>query len=978
MAGASGYAGGEMLRLLLAHPEIEIGAAHRQRQRRSAARGASSRTCCRWPTACSRTTTAEALAGHDVVFLALPHGQSAASPPSCPTPTSSSSTAAPTSGSSDAAGLGRVLRLRRTPAPGPTACPSCPAGGPAPARTARGERRIAVPGCYPTAVSLALLPAYAAGLLEPTTSSSSPPPARPAPARRPSRTCSAARSWARCRPYGVGGGHRHTPEIEQNLVARGGRAGHRLLHPDPRADVPRHPRHLHAPRPRPGVDADDRPGRLGEGATPTSRSSTCCPRGSGPPRPPCYGSNAALLQVAVDERPAASSRQRHRQPHQGHRRRRRPVHEHRPRPPRGRPGFPRSESHRERHRAAQGFRGGRRRRRDQGERQPGPRPRRQRRAAPRRRRRLHLQPRQGRAVLWSRAGPQGRTGRRRRPQLRRRQRLHRARRASRTRTPPPRRSPRRSASRRGRRRRLLHRPHRRCGCPWTSCSPASTRPPRRFAPTAARRPPSPSRPPTPCTRPSVVERRRRLDRRRHGQGRGHARARPRHHARRAHHRRRRRRRDLDAALRAATRTPSTGSTPTAACPPTTPCCCWPPAPRGVTPDHDEFADGRHARSAPTSRGSCIGDAEGASKDITIEVVGAATEDDAVEVGRSIARNNLFKCAILGNDPNWGRVLAAIGTTAAAFDPDRLDVAINGVWVCQAGASARTASWSTCAAARCTIAVDLHAGAASRHDLDQRPHRTTTSTRTGVLAHERRPRPAALRGLTDAAALPRAARQGGDAHRGAALAERFRGELVVVKFGGNAMVDDDLKAAFAAGRRLPAPRRPQARRRARRRPADQRDARPARPRERVQGRPAGHHARGHGRRADGARRPGQRELVGLLNQHGPLAVGLTGEDAGTARRAGAAAPSIDGERGRHRPGRRRRRASTRGASSTLLDAGRIPVVSSIAPDRDDDGQVSTSTPTRRRPRSPSRSAPRSSWSSPTSRASTRTGRDSDSP
>ncbi|RWZ46460.1 bifunctional glutamate N-acetyltransferase/amino-acid acetyltransferase ArgJ [Labedella phragmitis] len=79
-----------------------------------------------------------------------------------------------------------------------------------------------------------------------------------------------------------------------------------------------------------------------------------------------------------------------------------------------------------------------------------------------------------------------------------------------------------------------------------------------------------------------------------------------------------------------------------------------------------------------------GDAEGASHDIAIRVVGAATEDDAVEVGRSVARNNLFKAAVFGNDPNWGRVLAAIGTTAAAFDPYVVDVSMNGVMVCSNG------------------------------------------------------------------------------------------------------------------------------------------------------------------------------------------------------------------------------------------------------------------------------------------------------
>ncbi|WP_327174771.1 bifunctional glutamate N-acetyltransferase/amino-acid acetyltransferase ArgJ [Streptomyces sp. NBC_01335] len=104
---------------------------------------------------------------------------------------------------------------------------------------------------------------------------------------------------------------------------------------------------------------------------------------------------------------------------------------------------------------------------------------------------------------------------------------------------------------------------------------------------------------------------------------------------------------------------------------------------GITPDQDAFAAAVRTVCDDLAR-QLIGDAEGASKDIRIEVVGAATEDDAVEVGRSIARNNLLKCAIHGEDPNWGRVLSAIGTTRAAFDPDRLNVAINDVWVCRDG------------------------------------------------------------------------------------------------------------------------------------------------------------------------------------------------------------------------------------------------------------------------------------------------------
>jgi glutamate N-acetyltransferase / amino-acid N-acetyltransferase len=103
----------------------------------------------------------------------------------------------------------------------------------------------------------------------------------------------------------------------------------------------------------------------------------------------------------------------------------------------------------------------------------------------------------------------------------------------------------------------------------------------------------------------------------------------------------------------------------------------------VTPEYDEFATAVRTVCDDLGR-QLIRDAEGAGKDIKVEVVGAASEDDAVEVGRSIARNNLLKCAIHGEDPNWGRVLSAIGTTKAAFEPDRLNVAINGVWVCKNG------------------------------------------------------------------------------------------------------------------------------------------------------------------------------------------------------------------------------------------------------------------------------------------------------
>ncbi|MFI6688253.1 bifunctional glutamate N-acetyltransferase/amino-acid acetyltransferase ArgJ [Streptomyces sp. NPDC050485] len=104
----------------------------------------------------------------------------------------------------------------------------------------------------------------------------------------------------------------------------------------------------------------------------------------------------------------------------------------------------------------------------------------------------------------------------------------------------------------------------------------------------------------------------------------------------------------------------------------------------LSPKYGEFAEAVRTVCDDLAR-QLIGDAEGSSKDIRIDVVGAASEDDAVEVARTIARNNLLKCAIHGEDPNWGRVLAAIGTTRAGFDPDLLNVAFNGVWVCKDGA-----------------------------------------------------------------------------------------------------------------------------------------------------------------------------------------------------------------------------------------------------------------------------------------------------
>lgn len=108
----------------------------------------------------------------------------------------------------------------------------------------------------------------------------------------------------------------------------------------------------------------------------------------------------------------------------------------------------------------------------------------------------------------------------------------------------------------------------------------------------------------------------------------------------------------------------------------------------------------------------MADAEGASHSIYIEVSGAATEDEAVEVGRSIARNNLLKTAIFGNDPNWGRILAAIGTTKAAFDPYNIDVSINGVLVSRGGGPAADRSLVDLTARDVYIQINLNTGSSS--------------------------------------------------------------------------------------------------------------------------------------------------------------------------------------------------------------------------------------------------------------------------
>jgi glutamate N-acetyltransferase/amino-acid N-acetyltransferase len=108
----------------------------------------------------------------------------------------------------------------------------------------------------------------------------------------------------------------------------------------------------------------------------------------------------------------------------------------------------------------------------------------------------------------------------------------------------------------------------------------------------------------------------------------------------------------------------------------------------------------------------IADAEGATKHVAIEVLGAASEADAVEVGRTVAGNALVKTALFGNDPNWGRILAGAGTTEAVFDPADLDVALNGVWVCRKSAPGESPETIDLTQRQVSVTIDLKAGDAT--------------------------------------------------------------------------------------------------------------------------------------------------------------------------------------------------------------------------------------------------------------------------
>lgn len=290
VAGASGYAGGELLRLLLAHPGVEIGAltGHSNAGQRL---GALQPHLLPLADRVLEPTTPEALAGHDVVFLALPHGQSAA-------------VAEQLGEDVLVIDMGADFRLRDpddwvrfygSPHAGtwPYGLPELPG-----ARAAlEGSKRVAVPGCYPTAVSLALFPAYAAGLAE-----------SEAVIVAASGTSGAGKAlkphllgsevMGSMSPYGVGGGHRHTPEMIQNLSAAAGERVSVSFTPT-LAPMPRGILATCTAKAAPDVTADAVRAAY-EKAFADEPFVHLLPEGQWPATASVYGSNAVAVQVAYD------------------------------------------------------------------------------------------------------------------------------------------------------------------------------------------------------------------------------------------------------------------------------------------------------------------------------------------------------------------------------------------------------------------------------------------------------------------------------------------------------------------------------------------------------------------------------------------------------------------------------------------------------------------------------------------------------
>ena len=291
VAGASGYAGGELLRLLLAHPEVEIGVLTGN-SNAGQRLGALQPHLLPLADRVLAPTTPEALAGHDVVFLALPHGQSAA-------------VAEQLGPDVLVVDMGADFRLKDagdwerfygSPHAGtwPYGLPELPGGRAA----LEGSRRIAVPGCYPTAVSLALFPAYEAGLVEPeavivAASGTSGAGKAPKPHLLGSEVMGSMT------PYGVGGGHRHTPEMIQNLSAAAGERVSVSFTPT-LAPMPRGILATCSARAKDGVGAGAVRAAY-EKAFADEPSVHLLPEGQWPATASVHGSNAVQVQVAYDD-----------------------------------------------------------------------------------------------------------------------------------------------------------------------------------------------------------------------------------------------------------------------------------------------------------------------------------------------------------------------------------------------------------------------------------------------------------------------------------------------------------------------------------------------------------------------------------------------------------------------------------------------------------------------------------------------------
>jgi N-acetyl-gamma-glutamyl-phosphate reductase len=291
VAGASGYAGGEVLRLLLAHPEVEVGALTGN-SNAGQKLGALQPHLLPLADRVLQETTADVLAGHDVVFLALPHGQSAA-------------VAKQLGPDVLVVDMGADFRLKDAAdwerfygsahaGTWPYGLPELPG-----ARAAlEGSKRIAVPGCYPTAVTLALFPAYAAGLAEDeavivAASGTS------GAGKAPKPNLLGSEVMGSMSPYGVGGGHRHTPEMIQNLSAVAGSPVNVSFTPT-LAPMPRGILATCSASVKPGVTAESVRAAY-EKAFADEPFVHLLPEGRWPATASVYGSNGVQVQVALDE-----------------------------------------------------------------------------------------------------------------------------------------------------------------------------------------------------------------------------------------------------------------------------------------------------------------------------------------------------------------------------------------------------------------------------------------------------------------------------------------------------------------------------------------------------------------------------------------------------------------------------------------------------------------------------------------------------